>query len=972
MNFYPIPPIIQAELYVRIPDELRCHNQETEWRGGFARQFQHIFLEGPIVDDLGNLYVVDIPYGRILKIDPKKTISVVAEWDGEPNGLAATDDGRLVIADYKQGILSFDPSDRKIKPLITRRHLERFKGPNDLIVDSKGSIYFTDQGQTGMTDPTGKVYRLLSDGKLETLVENGVSPNGLVLSPDERFLFVAMTRSNQVWRLPLHSDGTTTKAGVFFQSFGNAGPDGLAIDEEGSLFICHPSLGSVFVVDSNGIPKARIKIRPSLSQIAWRGKFKSSTGIVEAHDRSQALSDSATSNFVAEKKVARAGGLKQLERQLTQDVDTLPADEVQSCDNANQPAADTGPTVISIENSTVSHGEGLGFMASLFADPDLRSNNTELLQLLARVPSASEPILQPCGPPSEEEGNALFDKYLSWSHVQSPFLRRDEVKSLCGRVFSHESAGQPASIHDLFRAFMILAIGSVLPFLNGTHDQHPEGYYLAALQRMGSDFLTRGLASIQDLLLICRFGIYHRIGTSIWDVVRLCGRLCIEQRLHHNDNDSTNFMQVQMKRRVFWQVYMIDRYSSTVLGKPFSIDDRDIEVGFPADANDEDIVTANQISSDFEAFRSSHVTLATTEMTVFFISVRLRQISSRIHSEFSRLACNYLQPSKSHLAPGHIFQTLGCLMQDLQHWRDDCPVFQLPKCLYESQDWYDLLLAREQLYLVRRAIDLMPKRGGKTPHHISVLCLKIALRTIWAYSKLCQQRPLTTHTRSYFHMMFTAGLSVLFCVSTATKIEKEGLSDASAGLIQCEETLKNMAEKLPSAKQYVAVFEALRRNTTRKLEKVLGTLQSDVPSQGKTLDYMMAGSRQSSERFSEPLAASGSSILDSQCVLGPSALGASLDAAVQVPAFPGSIPSNLSFVPPVQRATMGNPTTLSQGSRNTDGPIAAAATFSPGSDFMDWALLGDEALWNMESVVGEYVYGDPERHIGALDAFEFQ
>lgn len=102
MNFYPVPPIIQAELYIRVPDELRCHGKETEWRGGFARRFQHIFLEGPIVDDLGNLYIVDIPYGRILKIDPKKTISVVAEWDGEPNGLAATDDGRLVIADYKQ------------------------------------------------------------------------------------------------------------------------------------------------------------------------------------------------------------------------------------------------------------------------------------------------------------------------------------------------------------------------------------------------------------------------------------------------------------------------------------------------------------------------------------------------------------------------------------------------------------------------------------------------------------------------------------------------------------------------------------------------------------------------------------------------------------------------------------------------------------------------------------------------------
>lgn len=102
MNFYPVPPTIQAQVYVRIPDDMRCTGQATEWRGGFSLPFSGIFLEGPTFDKHGNLYVVDVPYGRILKIDHQKQVTECVRWDGEPNGMVIREDGRFVVADYKQ------------------------------------------------------------------------------------------------------------------------------------------------------------------------------------------------------------------------------------------------------------------------------------------------------------------------------------------------------------------------------------------------------------------------------------------------------------------------------------------------------------------------------------------------------------------------------------------------------------------------------------------------------------------------------------------------------------------------------------------------------------------------------------------------------------------------------------------------------------------------------------------------------
>ena len=242
-----------------MPDEFR-RKVSTEWAdANRPGAMTDCFIEGPSFDASGNLYIVDIPFGRIFRISPDKKWSLVVEYDGWPNGLKINSDGRILVADYKHGIMELDARAGRMQKVLTSRNSESFRGCNDLHLATNGDIYFTDQGQTGLHDPTGRVYRFSADGRLDCLIDTGISPNGLVLDPAEAVLFVAMTRDNAVWRMPFMKNGSVSKVGRFCSLFGPSGPDGMTMDKAGRLFVAHASLGHVFVFAPNGECIARIK-----------------------------------------------------------------------------------------------------------------------------------------------------------------------------------------------------------------------------------------------------------------------------------------------------------------------------------------------------------------------------------------------------------------------------------------------------------------------------------------------------------------------------------------------------------------------------------------------------------------------------------------------------------------------------------------------------------------------------------------
>jgi gluconolactonase len=266
------PQVIQARVLTRLPDSFR-RKRRSEWCD--ANKPGHeidSFLEGPSFDRAGNLFVTDIPYGRIFRISPALEWTLAAEYDGWPNGMALHRDGSLWITDYRRGLLRHSREGGNPETVLGHRNSESFKGVNDLTFDFDGNCYFTDQGQTGLHDPSGRVYRLRANGQLDLLIGGIPSPNGVALDTTGKVIFVAVTRANQVWRGPLLPDGSVTKVGAFRTFFGASGPDGMAVDVENRLVVAHASLAGAFVLNARGEVTHFVKSASgsSVTNVAYR------------------------------------------------------------------------------------------------------------------------------------------------------------------------------------------------------------------------------------------------------------------------------------------------------------------------------------------------------------------------------------------------------------------------------------------------------------------------------------------------------------------------------------------------------------------------------------------------------------------------------------------------------------------------------------------------------------------------------
>lgn len=202
---------------------------------------QFSFTEGASVDRKGNIFFTDQPNDKIWKYDVKGKLSVFLDKTGRSNGTYFDHKGNLLTcADENNEIWSIDPKG-KVTVLLKDFEGHRFNGPNDLWEDLKGGIYFTDPyyqrpyWKRTTPDIKGEKVYYLPKGKKAAFVvaDDLLQPNGIVGTPDGKFLFVADIKDDKTYKYKIDRDGTLSNKQLFCKQ----GSDGMTLDKKGNVYL---------------------------------------------------------------------------------------------------------------------------------------------------------------------------------------------------------------------------------------------------------------------------------------------------------------------------------------------------------------------------------------------------------------------------------------------------------------------------------------------------------------------------------------------------------------------------------------------------------------------------------------------------------------------------------------------------------------------------------------------------------------
>lgn len=234
------------------------------------------FTEGPAWSPAGFLLFTDVPASRIVRWDSENGITTFLEPSGRANGLMFDVQGNLVACQGEaRRLVRIDAETKDLTVLADAYDDKKLNSPNDLAIDGDGGVYFTDprygQGEPLEQDVMG-VYHVDTEGRIGRVIDDLPRPNGVRVSPDGAFLYVANPNLRQIVRYPIEGSGELGEGTVWFtgdETEDGYGPDGMAIDERGNVYATYRSL---VVLDVTGQVIERVTVPEKPSNCAFGGK----------------------------------------------------------------------------------------------------------------------------------------------------------------------------------------------------------------------------------------------------------------------------------------------------------------------------------------------------------------------------------------------------------------------------------------------------------------------------------------------------------------------------------------------------------------------------------------------------------------------------------------------------------------------------------------------------------------------------
>ncbi|KAJ5990786.1 hypothetical protein N7522_010993 [Penicillium canescens] len=397
-------------------------------------------------------------------------------------------------------------------------------------------------------------------------------------------------------------------------------------------------------------------------------------------------------------------------------------------------------------------------------------------------------------PPTDEMGARILDTYFTRLHSRYPFLNQKQVWKIHeDRWRLAKTKREDLTRSDRFAIFklnLIYAIGATMLQLSEKYAYTaPDRYYNTALQHVHSMCEARSIDNIEAMILLVVYHLRTASSHGMWYMIGLAMRTSIDLGLHRKANEiNMDPFTTQMRRRLFWTVYYLERVVSMSLGRPFSISDRHIDLDLPLDVDDD--------VEDPAILAAPQDPNKTTSLTFAIYLFKLRRIDSRIQHKIYR-ADRPLSSLRPKMDP---------LYLELEEWKESA----LLRFSGPDLDYPMLHYNRAVRLLIQPFLPLLPITDPY--YHI---CLRAA-------GNICQSHKRLHQTLEYGHSflavqtVFMAGITLLYALWTHT--DQVWSVRMSNDIRACSTVLFVMGERAAWVKKYRDAFELLVNATMEKLQ----------------------------------------------------------------------------------------------------------------------------------------------------------